>query len=165
MWSDHPAEQSILDGTRAGGDFLIRDNAAGVFFIDGSGSKIGYYIDTAVTAPVNQCVASGVITGGTLTVTVTHTYDGKVADLPDYVAIGGSYVAPGRFEANLLVYPPQGLGVSSLMADGKQALMSSAMNGSRLASSTRIGLDPGQKTTLTYALVPTGGPVAWTKRR
>ena len=162
VWSDHTAEQSILDGTRAGGDFLIRDNAAGVFLNDGSGSKIGYYIDTAVTAQVNQCAASGAITGGTLTVTVTHTYDGKVVDLPWYVSGGGVYVPPGRFEANVLVYPPQGMGVSSLMADGKQALMNSVMQGSRLATSARIGLDPGQKTTLTYALVPTGGPVAWT---
>jgi len=162
VWSGHPAEQSILDGTRAGGDFLIRDDATGVFFNDGSGSKIGYYIDTAVTAQVNKCAASGAISGGTVTVTVTHTYDGKVADLPWYVSGGGVYVAPGRFEANVLVYPPQGMGVSNLTSDGKEALMSSAIHGSRLASSTRIGLDPGQETTLTYIFGPTGGPVAWT---
>ncbi len=161
VWSADATEQSILEGTRAGGNFLARDDAAGVFLNDGSGSKIGYYIDTEVTSQIHRCTASGQVIDGVVTVTVTHTFDGSVEELPAYVSGGGRYVAPGRFEANVLMYPPAGMNVRNLMADGERATLQSVQHGSRVATSTRIGVDPGQSVTLTYDLVPTGGVITW----
>jgi len=162
VWSADATEQSILEGTRAGGDFLARDDAAGVFLNDGSGSKIGYYIDTEVTSQIRRCEASDQVIDGVVTATITHSFDGSVEELPAYVSGGGVYVSPGRFEANLLMYPPAGMNVRNLTADGERANMQSVRHGSRVATSTRIGVDPGQSVTLTYDLVPTGGVITWT---
>ena len=161
VWSDDAAEQAILETTRAGGDFLSRTSTAGVFLNDGSGSKIGYYAQTEVEGSLRVCAASGETIDGVLTVTVSHTYDGLVEDLPAYVSGGGVYVAPGRFEANLVVYPPAGMSVSKLTANGEAAGLRALQHGARLATSTRVALEPGQTVTLRYELIPVEAGSQW----
>ncbi|MCR6711870.1 MAG: DUF4012 domain-containing protein [Demequina sp.] len=109
VWSAHADEQELLAPTRIAGSFLQRTGTVGIFLNDGSGSKIGYYIaqDTSV---VNHMCSNGTLSGQTLTVTLTHTFDGDVASLPWYISGGGVYVPEGEFHANVLLYPPNGEG-------------------------------------------------------
>ncbi|WP_062465383.1 DUF4012 domain-containing protein [Demequina soli] len=151
VWSDDEGEQALLGTTAIAGEFLERADAMGIFINDGSGSKIGYYIDTATTVTDRVCT-DGTLVGETVEITFTHGFDGNVADLPWYVSGGGVYVPEGEFQANVLLYPAAGTGVTEFTQDGTVAMLSPETHGGRTLATARIVLEPGQSTTLTYQL-------------
>ncbi|WP_296667996.1 DUF4012 domain-containing protein [Demequina sp.] len=152
LWADDAGEQDLLATTAIAGDFVGRDRALGIFSNDGSGSKIGYYVDTAVEITDHFC-ADGSLEGQTVALTLTHSYEGDVADLPDYVAVGGGFVPPGEFQTNVLVYPPVGVGIEALTVDGEEGLFAADSHHGRGVAQLRVTLDPGQSTLLEWDLV------------
>ncbi len=151
VFSAHEAEQGLLQTTAAAGGFLERTQTLGLFVNDGSGSKIGYYIDSSFQVTNHMC-GDGSLSGQTVTATFTHTFDGDVADLPWYVSGGDVYVPNGEFHANVLLYPPDGAGVTTFSLDGEPAKLAPYSHDGRYLSQARIDLIPGQSTTLTYEL-------------
>ncbi|WP_062530221.1 DUF4012 domain-containing protein [Demequina rhizosphaerae] len=158
LWSAHPEEQELLAGTAAGGAFLESADTIGVFLNDGSGSKIGYYVDTAVAVTDEVCL-DGTVAGETLEVTLDQTFDGDPADLPAYVSGGGQFVPEGEFQANLIVYVAPGTRVASIEQDGKQKAATFDVHGGRSMLQMRVTLEPGGATTVTFALQTTDGPI------
>ncbi|WP_062071280.1 DUF4012 domain-containing protein [Demequina sediminicola] len=156
LWSANAEEQALLSTTGIDGNFVRRADALGVFLNDGSGSKIGYYIHTEVDVKTAICGAeteqSAPIAGRDVTVTLTHTYDGSVSDLPEYVSGGGVFVPSGNFEGNLMLYSPQGAGVSRLTVNGEPASFLPEMHHDRALSVARVALEPGQSATFTFTL-------------
>ncbi|WP_062465386.1 DUF4012 domain-containing protein [Demequina soli] len=150
IWSARADEQELLASTPVGGDFLAATDTVGVFLNDGSGSKIGYYLDTSVAVTDRMCT-DGTLAEETVAVTLTHTYSGDVADLPEYVA-GGFYVPAGQFQGNLLLYPSEGLTVTSVTQDGEAVGLVPDSHDGRAMSQLRVTLDPGEATTVTYSL-------------
>ncbi len=150
VWSADEAEQALLVTTPISGGFLERDATAGVFVNDGSGSKIGYYIDTATTVTDLMC-ADGSIAGQEIDVSFVHTFSGDLNDLPEYVR-GGIYVPEGEFHANVLVYPAVGTGVTTVTLDGKKTKVSPQQHAGRAMATARIALEPGQTATLRYEI-------------
>lgn len=112
VWSADEAEQELLSTTSIAGDFMATEDALGVFINDGSGSKIGYYIDTELDVVDHLCESDGSLSRQTVTMTIHHNFDGEVSDLPWYVSGGGVFVPEGEFHANVLVFPPAGMGVT-----------------------------------------------------
>ncbi|MDN4490660.1 DUF4012 domain-containing protein [Demequina sp. SYSU T00068] len=151
IWSADGGEQELLATTPAAGAFLESDDALGVFLNDGSGSKIGYYVDTATTVTNHLCT-DGSLAGQTIAVTLTHTYDGDVADLPEYISGGDVYVPAGEFHANLLVYPRGGTGVTKVTEDGAQAGLNPEQQEGRTVGTVRVVLEPGQSVTYTFEI-------------
>jgi len=151
VWSGHEDEQQLLQTTTIAGGFLERADTLGVFVNDGSGSKIGYYIDSAANV-VNHMCADGSLGGQTLTVTLTHTFDGSVAELPWYISGGGQYVPEGEFHANVLLYPPNGEGVTKVTANGEAISVAPQTHDGRRLATARIVLVPGETVTLEYQL-------------
>jgi len=154
VWSPYSDEQDLLKTTKIAGDFIADTDALGVFLNDGSGSKIGYYIDRS-TEVVDHLCADGSLRAQTVTLTLTHAYDGDVSELPWYVSGGGVYVPEGEFHANVLVYPPAGMGVTQYQKDGEAALLNPEIHHGRTVASTRVVLLPGESTTLTFDLTAT----------
>ncbi|WP_156162337.1 DUF4012 domain-containing protein [Demequina iriomotensis] len=157
IWSADDAEQAVLAGSEVAGDFLDGDSL-GVFLNDGSGSKIGYYLDAAVTVTDHLCT-DGTVAGQTVAVSLDHTFDGDVADLPAYVA-GGTFVPAGQFAANLLVVPPPGLTLVSATLDGEPLPLQADTVEGRTVATARVELAPGNGLVAQYELEGQGGAVA-----
>ncbi|GIG53791.1 DUF4012 domain-containing protein [Demequina activiva] len=150
LWSADESEQELLATTDVSGAFLQHTDALGIFINDGSGSKIGYYIDTRVSVADHACGASA-LGGQTVTVTLAHTYDGAVSDLPEYVA-GGWLEPAGEFHANVLLYPAVGTGVQGASLEGAPAQMFTSTHDGRPFTSVRVALSPGDEVILEYDL-------------
>jgi len=151
VWSAHDDEQKLLAPTRIAGTFLQRTQTMGLFLNDGSGSKIGYYIESEPSV-VNHMCSNGSLAGQTLTVTLTHTFDGDVGSLPWYISGGGNYVPEGEFHANVLLYPPNGEGVTKVTQDGQPREVAGYSHDGRKLAQTWITLEPGETTTLVFDL-------------
>ncbi|SEJ40558.1 DUF4012 domain-containing protein [Demequina mangrovi] len=151
VWSRDDAEQDLLATTQIAGAFLEREDALGIFINDGSGSKIGWYIDSETTV-TNRLCTDGTLDGQTVEITYTHAFDGDVADLPWYVSGGDVYVPAGEFHANVMVFPPVGAGVAQFSRDGEPGEIGAEMYERRGVATARISLTPGQSTTLRFEI-------------
>lgn len=151
VWTAEPDEQALLATTPIVGGFLEQADALGVFVNDGSGSKIGYYVDQSVDITDLQC-ADGRVAGQTVSVSLEHGFDGDVSELPDYVSGGDVYVPAGEFHANLVLYPPQGMGVTGVDIDGEVGHGNPETHDGRPVMTTRVTLAPGETTTVTFQL-------------
>lgn len=151
VWSAAAEEQEMLATTAVAGGFLERADTMGVFLNDGSGSKIGYYIERE-THVTNQMCADGSLGGQIVELTYTHGFDGDVADLPWYVSGGGNYVPEGEFHANVLLYPARDTGVTSVTINGKPGMLHPEIHDGRAVSSARIVLSPGETVTLRFEI-------------
>ncbi|ROP49534.1 MULTISPECIES: DUF4012 domain-containing protein [unclassified Rathayibacter] len=159
-YSTDPDEQALLAPTPIAG-VLPTDNddtsTTGVFFQDASiGSKMDYYLDTAVTqSSTNRCAAGG--TSFSTQVTLTNTITEKVArTLPKYVAANGGNRFPlGDFVTNVYVYGPPGTTTSQAQASWSDPLGEAARifdptdDLGRPVARVSVQLAPGESTTVT----------------
>jgi len=155
VWSANGEEQALLGRTGIAGDFLASPDALGIFINDGSGSKIGYYVQPTY-AVENRVCEDGTLSGATVTVTLTHSFAGDVAALPEYVAGLGDVVPRGEFHANVVIYTPEGLGVTKLSLDGEPTGMVPDLHNGRTMAQARVVLKPGQTTVLVFDLAIPG---------
>lgn len=156
VWSADPGEQELLAPTSAGGDMLRDDVWAGVFLNDASGTKMGYYVDVSVA--VGACG---------MEVTVSHGFEGDVADLPDYVAEGVGLVPRGVFSGSLLVFPPVSGSVASVEVDGQESFFGVGVLAGRQLLELPVTLEPGASTAVSVvwagaAEMPDVGAIAVT---
>ena len=159
-YSTDADEQTLLAPTPIAG-VLPTDNddtsTTGVFFQDASvGSKMDYYLDTAVTqSSTNRCAAGG--TSFSTQVTLTNTISEKVArTLPKYVAANGGNRFPlGDFVTNVYVYGPPGTTTSQAQASWSDPLGDAARvleptdDLGRPVARVAVQLAPGESTTVT----------------
>lgn len=120
LWSSHPDEQSIIAATPLRGALPTGEAAGGsfgVFFNDGTGSKMSYYLRSAITL-VPACDGSGT---ARLSIDLTSTAPKDAAtSLDPYVTGGNSYGVPaGEIATVILVYLPPGAKADWAMLDGK----------------------------------------------
>ncbi|MDE0573643.1 DUF4012 domain-containing protein [Demequina sp. B12] len=160
LWSADADEQALLATTGIDGDFMKRDDALGVFLNDGSGSKIGYYIDDEVETVVEQC-SNGDVVRASVSIELRHGLDAESSsDLPWYISGGGVYVPESEFHANVLVYPPVGMGIDGVTVDGETATFHPEHHHGRALGASRVVLSPGDSTVVTYELSSTAWGVA-----
>ncbi|WP_159450138.1 DUF4012 domain-containing protein [Demequina sp. NBRC 110056] len=150
VWSATDAEQDLLETTDIAGDFIARSEDLGVFLSDGSGSKIGYYIDTELSVVDHLCESDGSLNRQALTYRLTHTYDEAIDDLPWYVGGGDVYVPSGEFHANVRIVPPVGMGVTHFTRDGQADSLNGEQLHTRDIATARVVLLPGETTTLEF---------------
>jgi hypothetical protein len=141
LWSSIPDDQSALQDTTLAGGIPKTTGAAGrfgVYFNDGTGSKMDYYVDADVNLAWGACTvdarerASG---PATLTVTITNTAPSDAAtSLPEYITGGGAFGVPAGVARTVgYLYLPEGYdlldaeistnaGFGGGMHDGRQVL-------------------------------------------
>jgi hypothetical protein len=157
VWSDHADEQALIAPTRLGGVLPTaptRTPQIGVYFNDGSQSKLDYYLDYGVDVRSTGCRAGR--QEMTVTVRMRSRVPRDVSALPDYVQASGRGVSRGTMRTTVMVYVPvRGqVGLSTLR--GEPVLLATRTHEGRAMVAQTIDLAPGQRATSTYRM--TSGP-------
>ncbi len=151
VWSSHPAEQNLLAAQRIGGAISgpgVPAAAFGVYFNDGTGAKMDYYVKRTVQL-IQKCT-----TGGygeyTAKVTLTNTAPADAATaLPNYVTGGGAFgIKPGNVATNVIAYGPSQARAQAVRVNGKAGGFASYAQDDRPVGVVRVELAPGESTTV-----------------
>jgi len=154
LWSAHDDEQALLAGTVVAGDVDTAEQAdasVGVFLNDGTGGKMGYYLDTDVRLTGSGCTADGRVDTFAVDLASTAPEDAATS-LPWYVTGGGiDGVEPGVTRTFVVLYPPRGGSLAEVRRDEAPAQGQPGTVGGRDARSVMVDLAPGESTTLTFS--------------
>ena len=111
LWSAHEDEQQEIVKTSISGALSTDPQRpqAGVYFADGSGSKLGWYVKRDITAVLDQTLDDG-SSRYNLNIDLANTVsDEKAATLPPYVTINRYDDSPvGSVSLIVYVYAPAG---------------------------------------------------------
>jgi hypothetical protein len=154
VWSDHGPEEALLAPTKLSGAMPRRATASpqvGVYFNDGTGSKMDYYLDYDVKAQPTHCRASGA-QKMRLTVTMKSNAPANAATLPVSVIGPGFGAPPGSIRTNVLVYAPFHGKISNARIDGQPAIFGAFRHGGRAVVAQTVDLSPGGSHALTFTL-------------
>ncbi|GAB3560744.1 hypothetical protein GCM10027405_11100 [Arthrobacter alkaliphilus] len=153
VWSDHKEEQEVLRTTSVGGAISgprTMGASFGVYFNDGTGAKMDYYVKRTVQL-VENC-SKDEHSQVTIRVTTTNTAPLDAAtSLPATVTGGGVYGVPaGIAQSNVIVYGPAGSGVETARQDGKEVSFGAQRHDDRPVGSLTVRLAPGQSSTVEF---------------
>jgi hypothetical protein len=158
FWSADPAVQSRVATMRVGG-VLPTDNAdqttIGVFFRDASnGSKIDYYMKSAVTAGAT-CSAGGTSDFSTAVTLHLDISQAEADKLPSYVKSGewGST----KFVTDVFVYGPPGTAAGKVELDKGATGRKPREDLGRPVVKASVALAPGETRTVTIHFTGTNG--------
>ncbi|RJT81118.1 DUF4012 domain-containing protein [Arthrobacter cheniae] len=151
LWSATSEEQDLLAQTDLAGAALgptVGGAAFGVYFNDGTGAKMDYYIRRTVQL-VKTCPGDG-YSLYTVKVTLTNTAPADAAtSLPEYVTGGGDFgVDPGRVKTNTVGYGPAQSLLQQARINGADVPVGSFAHGNRPVGILTTELGPGETTTL-----------------
>lgn len=151
LWSANPEEQKLLSTQNIGGAISgpsVPAAAFGVYFNDGTGAKMDYYVKRT-TQLIQHCPQDG-YGQYTARITMVNTAPADAAtSLPEYVTGGGSFgVEPGSVATNVVVYGPAQARTQAARLDGAVAPISSFIHAERPVGTTRVQLAPGQTATV-----------------
>jgi hypothetical protein len=151
VWSSHEEEQALIAGTVLSGELTgVRGNSPeiGLFFNDGTQSKIGYYLRADVSATTTRCLEDGSqqITVG---VALTSTAPLSAAELPPYIS-GGQVLPAGQIRANVLLYAPEGGWVDTVRVVGAEPGVHSQFHDGLAVAGKTIVLAPGARVFIEY---------------
>ncbi|MET3951478.1 DUF4012 domain-containing protein [Arthrobacter sp. UYEF36] len=151
LWSASAEEQSVLaqyplSGSIAGPS--VAPAQFGVYFNDGTGAKMDYYVKRTVQL-VKNCEIGG-YEQTTIRVTSTNTAPADAAtSLPPYVTAGGSYgVAAGSVRTNVIAYGPAQANVETAAVDGMKTDFAAHRHANRPVGTITVTLAPGQSSTV-----------------
>jgi hypothetical protein len=153
VWSGLPAEQAVIANYSVSGSISgpsVAPAQFGVYFNDGTGAKMDYYIKRTVQL-VKECPKDG-YEQTTVRVTSTNAAPADAAlSLPAYVTGGGNYgVPPGSVQTNIVAYGPAQAYVETAKLDGQKTEFAPHFHGSRPVGVLAIRLAPGESKTVDF---------------
>lgn len=147
VWSDKANEQTVianypLSGSIAGPS--IAPAQFGVYFNDGTGAKMDYYVERTVQL-IQECGSDG-YEQVKIRITSRNTAPADAAtSLPAYVTGAGLFgVPPGTVQTNVIGYGPVQANVETATIDGKKTDFAAHRHSNRPVGSVTITLAPGQ---------------------
>ncbi|MDQ0731121.1 DUF4012 domain-containing protein [Arthrobacter sp. B1I2] len=153
VWSANASEQAViskyaLSGAISGPSVLPAQ--FGVYFNDGTGAKMDYYVKHTVQL-VKQCPADD-YGQTTVRVTSTNTAPADAAtSLPAYVTGAGIFgVAPGTVQTNIVAYGPVQANVESTTVDGQKTPFAPYLHANRPVGVVAQQLAPGESKTVEF---------------
>lgn len=154
VWSAHEEEQTVLADTTIAGGLPVSDSAEknfGVYFNDGTGSKMDSYLDVKYAVGQATCRQDRRPTYG-VDVTLTNTAPADAAtSLPGYVTGGGSYGVPaGNIKTMVAAYGAPGMDNLGMTRDGAEIPYHPATDEGYPVSSLDVELAPGESTVLHF---------------
>ena len=162
LWSAHEDEQQVLAETTLSGHLPVTDDDAarfGVYLNDGTGSKLGYYLDVDPELTWNRCGDDQVTSEATLTLTLTSNAPADAAtSLPPAIA-GGNYGVPaGTLRVVSFIYLPVGANLLDSELSGDLAF-GGGRDGEHRVVSFSSDLAPGDSTTASLTVsLPNANP-------
>ncbi len=153
VWSGTTQEQEIIREYPLSGSIngpSVSPAEFGVYFNDGTGAKMDYYIKRTVQL-VKECARDG-YEQTTVRVTSTNTAPLDAAtSLPSYVTGDGIYgVPPGSVQTNLVAYGPVQANVETVTDGSKQVGFAPYLHGDRPVGVYAIRLAPGESKTVDF---------------
>ena len=154
VWSLRDAEQRAMMSTRLGGAISSGPDAGsgsfGVYFNDGTGAKMDYYVKRTVQL-VKECPQDG---NEKINVRVTSANTAPAdaaASLPTYVTGDGVYgVPPGSVQTNIIAYGPAQSDVETARLDGQQTTFAPYLHRNRPVGVIAVRLAPGESKTVEF---------------
>ncbi|MFE8884418.1 DUF4012 domain-containing protein [Pseudarthrobacter enclensis] len=153
IWSGVEAEQSTLVRYAVGGSVAganISPAEFGVYFNDGTGAKMDYYIKRNVQL-IRKCPKDG-YEETTVRVVSTNTAPRDAAkSLPSYVTGDGNFgVSPGSVQTNIVVYGPAQANVETVSTNGAQTPFAPYLHDNRPVGVIAQQLAPGETSTVDF---------------
>lgn len=153
VWGSHNAEQEIIAKTVIGGSIsgpAVGGNSFGVFFNDGTGAKMDYYVRRSVQL-IQECKTDG-YSEVTVRITTSNTAPIDAAtSLPELVTGGGRYGVPaGTVQTNIVVYGPAQSQIETAHDNGAKVPFGSHIHGGRPVGTVTTSLAPGQESTVDF---------------
>lgn len=147
VWSAHPEEQGIIESMPLGGAVSgasVGGTSFGVYFNDGTGAKMDYYIRRTVEL-AKMCTSNG-YSEYKVRIKMTNVAPRDAAvSLPIAVTGGGLQgTPPGRVETNVIAYGPAQARVEGATVNGVEAAVGSFLHSQRPVGIVRTNLGPGQ---------------------
>lgn len=152
VWSAVDAEQKIIGSSSLGGAIAgsADETAIGVYFNDGTGAKMDYYVRREVQLE-KRCQPDGYYRYA-VKATITNNAPADAGkSLPDYVTGAGAFgVTPGTVQTNIYAYGPTEWFLNSAAQDGKAAPFGSYKHDERPVAAATMSLAPGESTTVEF---------------
>jgi hypothetical protein len=153
VWSAHSSEQAVIAKYDLGGAISgesVSPAEFGVYFNDGTGAKMDYYVKRTVQL-VSACSADG-YSEVKVRVTSTNTAPADAAtSLPEYVTGGGAFGVPaGNVQTNITAYGPVQSNVETAVVDGRKTPFGSQRQSGRPVGVLTTRLAPGQTSTVEF---------------
>lgn len=153
LWSADSAEQSVLAKYPLSGSVVgpsVAPAQFGVYFNDGTGAKMDYYIKRTVQL-LKACPKDG-YEEVTVRVTSTNTAPKDAAtSLPAYVTGDGIFGIPaGSVQTNVIAYGPVQAQIELAKVDGKKTNFAPYLHSNRPVGVLAIRLAPGESKTVEY---------------
>lgn len=153
FWASQPSEQSVigkykLSGSIAGSN--ISPAEFGVYFNDGTGAKMDYYVKRTVQL-IKECPRDG-YEQTTVRVTSMNTAPADAAtSLPPYVTGDGVFgVPPGSVQTNIVAYGPVQAQVETAKLDGQKIEFAPHIHNNRPVGVLAIRLAPGESRSVDF---------------
>ncbi|WP_448710934.1 DUF4012 domain-containing protein [Microbacterium profundi] len=155
MWSSKEDEQQVLAETTLSGHLPVTDDQAarfGIYLNDGTGSKLGYYLDVDPQLTWNRCGRDQVTSQATLSLTLTNNAPADAATSLPGAIVGGSYGVPAAtLRVVSYIYLPTGANLLESELSGDLAF-GGGRDGDYRVVSFGADLAPGDSTTATLTV-------------
>lgn len=153
LWSNLPDEQAVIAKYALSGSIdgpSISPAQFGVYFNDGTGAKMDFYIRRTVQL-LRQCGKDG-YEETLVRVTSTNTAPSDAStSLPDYVTAAGAFgVPPGSVQTNVVAYGPVQAQIETALLDGRRIGFAPYIHRSRPVGVYALRLAPGETKTLEF---------------
>lgn len=152
-WSANRDEQSILQKYAISGSVSgpsVAPAQFGVYFNDGTGAKMDYYVRRTVQL-MKMCPVDGY---ERVTVRITSTNNAPLdaaTSLPSYVTGGGMFgVAPGSVQTNIVAYGPVQAHIETAELDGQRTEFAPYFHAKRPVGVYALRLAPGETKTIEF---------------
>lgn len=153
LWSRSSEEQSVIAKNPISGSISgssISPAQFGVYFNDGTGAKMDYYVKRSVQL-FKECTVDG-YSQVKVRIKSTNTAPANAADsLPPYVTGAGAFGVPaGTVQTNIVAYGPVQSNVETAIADGKKITFASQLHSGRPVGTVTVALPPGKSSTIEF---------------
>lgn len=151
VWAAQSSEQTVISKYTFGGSISgpsISPAQFGVYFNDGTGAKMDYYVKRTVQL-LKECSRDG-YEQTTVRVTSTNTAPADAASsLPAYVTGGGAFGVPaGTVQTNIVTYGPVQANVETAKVDGQKTSFAPYFHSNRPVGVLAVRLAPGESKTV-----------------
>jgi hypothetical protein len=156
IWSAHTEEQNVLKATGVGGAVSgvpAGGTSFGVYFNDGTGAKMDYYVRRSVQL-VEVCTNDDYAEFKVRVKLTNSAPSDAGTSFPTAVTGGGVFgVPPGSVQTNTIVYGPALSYADSTLMDGAKVSFGSYMHATRPVGTVTTRLDPGQSSEVEMTFV------------
>lgn len=156
LWSARKDEQKVLAASAVGGSVtkpVTGGSAFGVYFNDGTGAKMDYYVRR--TVQLEQICSGDGYSQYKVKIKLTNTAppDAGTA-FPAAVTGGGLFgTAPGSVQTNVMAYGPTLSQMDTVSQDGNRVSFGSHVHSGRPLGMVAVKLAPGESTALEMTFV------------